>query len=189
MGNDELRDLRAQCRERVDSLAAQLPLDRLSSVEEMCALLTAWRGRPVLPEAAPLPPMIAGVWVANARADYIFYAQDAPRPHQVHIILHELAHLLCGHESGPADADLLLALLFPHLDQTLVQSTLGRTRYDTCQEREAELLATLIEHRWRRLRRRYSQLRPVDLDKYDEERDTAERLDVFATNLRTHRAL
>ena len=189
MGNDELRDLRARCRERVDTLAAQLPLDRLTGVEELCALLSARRGRLVLPEAAALPPTIAGVWVANTRADYIFYAQDAPRPHQEHIILHELAHLLCGHESGPAEAELLRVLLFPHLDQTLVRSALGRTRYDTCQEREAELLATLIEHRWRRLRRRRSQLRPVGLEKSDEERDTAERLDVFATNLGTHRAL
>jgi hypothetical protein len=159
MGNDELRDLRARCRERVDTLAAQLPLDRLTGVEELCALLSARRGRLVFPEAASLPPTIAGVWVANTRADYIFYAQDAPRPHQEHIILHELAHLICGHESGPA---------------------------------EAELLATLIEHHWRRLRHRHSHLRPVDqeiLETSDEERDTAERLDVMATNLGTHRAL
>ena len=91
-----------------------------------------------------------------------------------------------------AEVELLQALLFPHLDQTLVRSALaalGRTRYDTRQEREAELLATLIEHRWRRLRRRRNQLRPVGLEKSDEERDTAERLDVFATNLGTHRAL
>lgn len=195
MGNDELRDLRARCRERVETLAAQLPLDRLTGVEELCALLSARRGRLVLPEAASLPSTIAGVWVANTRADYIFYARDAPRPHQEHIILHELAHLLCGHESGPAEVELLRALLFPHLDQTLVRSALaalGRTRYDTRQEREAELLATLIEHRWRRLRRRRSHLRPLDqemLETSDEERDTAERLDVMATYLGTHRAL
>lgn len=189
MGSEELRDLRAHCRERVDTLAAQLPLDRLSGVEELCALLTVRRGRPVLPEAAPLPSTIAGVWVASERADYIFYAQDAPRPHQEHIVLHELAHLLCGHGSGPAQVELLRALLFPHLDQTCVRSALGRTRYDTRQEREAELLATLIEHRWLRLRRRHGEVGLVDLEKCDEDRDTAERLDVLAKNVRTHRVL
>ncbi len=189
MGNDELRDLRAQCRERVDTLAAQFPLERLSSVEELCALLTVRRGRPVLPEAAPLPSTIAGVWVANERTDYLFYAQDAPRPHQEHIVLHELAHLLCGHKSGPAQVELLRTLLFPHLDPTRVRSALGRARYDTRQEREAELLATLIEHRWLGLRRSRSDVGLVDLEKSDEERDTAERLDVLAKNLRTRRAL
>lgn len=130
--------------------------------------------------------------MANERADYIFYAQDAPRPHQEHIILHELAHLLCDHQSGPAQAELLQALLFPHLDQSLVRTaltTLGRARYDTRQEREAELLATLIEHRWLRRRRGRGELDLADLDKSDEERDIAERLDVFARNLRTHSVL
>ena len=192
MGNDGVRDLRAlqaRCREQVDALAAQLPLDHLASVNDLCAFLTTQRGRPVRPEAAPLPPTIAGVWIANARADYIFYAEDAPPPHQEHIVLHELAHLLCGHESGPAEVELLQALLFPHLDQTLVRSALGRTRYDTRQEREAEMLATMIEHRWLRLRRSRSEGEPVDqeiLEKTDEERDTAERLDMLAKHLRTH---
>ena len=188
----DLGDLRAHCRERLDALSAQLPLDRLSGAEELCALLTARRGRPVVPEAAALPRTIAGVWVANERADYIFYAEDAPRPHQEHIILHELAHLLCEHDSGPAQSQFLQALLFPHLDQSLVCTALralGRTRYDTRQEREAELLATLIEHRWLRHRRNHGEVGLIDLDKSDEERDTAERLDVLARNLRTHSVL
>lgn len=184
MGTDEsrdLRDLRTSCRNRLNALFAQLRLDRLASVEELCAFLTEQRKRPVLLEAIPLPPTIAGAWLANERADYIFYARDAPRPHQEHIILHEVAHLLCEHESLPGQIELLQALLFPHLDQTIVRAALGRTRYDTRQEREAEVMATMMEQRWLRRRRRRS---AVVLDKSDEERDAAERLDVFARNLR-----
>ena len=177
----ELRDLRTACRRRLNALSTQLRLDRLSGVEELCAFLTEQRNRPVLLEAVSLPPTIAGVWVAIERADYIFYAHDAPRPHQEHIILHEVAHLLCGHASVPGQIELLQALLFPHLDQSIVRTALGRSHYDTRQEREAELMATMMEHRWLRRRRRHG---PVGLDKTDEERDTAERLDMLARNLR-----
>lgn len=182
----ELGDIRARCSARLDALVTQLSLDSLTGVDELCAVLTSRRGRPLLAEAVPLPRTIAGVWVANARADYIFYAQDAPRPHQEHIILHEVAHLLCEHAPGPAKAELLQALLFPHLDRAIVQTALGRGRYDTREEREAELLATLIEHRWLCHSRWRGEVGPSDPDKADEERDTAERLDALAQHLRAH---
>ncbi|WP_314173995.1 ImmA/IrrE family metallo-endopeptidase [Streptomyces winkii] len=81
--------------------------------------------------------------------DFIVYEADTSKPHQDHIIAHELAHMVCGHRSGAgADVDNETArLLFPDLDPGLLRKILGRTSYSTVQEREAEVTASLILER------------------------------------------
>ena len=68
---------------------------------------------------------------------------------QEHIILHELAHILSGHAQEPIDAQALHELYFSHLDHDTVHLALSRSCYDSKTEREAEVLASLIEQRWR----------------------------------------
>ncbi|MEK8171609.1 hypothetical protein NKH77_25790 [Streptomyces sp. M19] len=49
------------------------------------------------------------------RADYILYAADTTALHRQHILLHEAAHLLCGHDrAGPPDCS-AVRLLAPSL--------------------------------------------------------------------------
>jgi hypothetical protein len=92
-------------------------------------------------------PDVMGMWVATDTMDLILYEQTTTPPHQDHIILHELSHLLCDHFRGKMpEADHMRALL-PNLDPAMVRRVLGRTGYSADEEREAELLATLIAQR------------------------------------------
>ncbi|MBO1420276.1 ParH-like protein [Streptomyces sp. FH025] len=105
--------------------------------------LAGRRGRPI--ELLPVPARPhtpCGLLVSTLEADYILYAADTGALHRRHILVHEIAHLLLDH-AGTAPLAPAAALL-PHLSPALVRRVLGRTSYDEPQEREAELLASLI---------------------------------------------
>lgn len=107
-------------------------------------------GRPieVLPVALG-PGTPCGVLVSTDYADYICYPADTTALHAEHILLHEVGHLLCGHEGDAVlEADAVRALV-PDLSADLVRRVLGRTGYTQRQEMEAELLATLLARRVR----------------------------------------
>ncbi|WP_374984791.1 hypothetical protein [Streptomyces fradiae] len=135
--------LRRRCRPLLD----QLVLPRPFSLEPLCAQLSASRGRPLHLHPLPIQAAAAGacgLWLATDTDDHIFYEQRTARPHQEHIVLHEIGHMLFGHhtvEAGPAG---LPRGLLDDLSPRLVRRVLGRTDYSTRQEQEAEMLATLI---------------------------------------------
>ncbi|MCX4749963.1 ParH-like protein [Kitasatospora sp. NBC_01287] len=116
------------------------PFDAVRFVEG----LAERRGRPIeLIAVSGRPNLPCGLLVTTDQADCILYSADTTPLHQRHILLHEAAHLICRHdESAPASRTLL-----PHLSSELVHRVLGRTVYTEPQEREAELLASLILHR------------------------------------------
>lgn len=113
-------------------------------VGALLAEVAAERGRPIelLPVRAR-PDAPCGLLVTTDRADYIVYAADTTPLHRQHILLHEVAHLLCGHQNASTPLAAAGALL-PRLDPALVRSVLGRTVYGEPQEQEAELVASLI---------------------------------------------
>ncbi len=136
-------------RRRCETVAAELPLPRPFDVKGLCALLAAERGRPIRLLELPGEDETLGAWLATERADLIFYKSDTTPPHQEHIILHELSHVICGHYAAE-DADDVRDQLFPDLSPAVVRSVLRRSTYWSQEEQEAELLATMI---WRRGRR------------------------------------
>ena len=87
------------------------------------------------------------MWVSVPSADLIFYEQDTSPLHQEHIILHEVSHLLCGHAPVPVSEHETLQLLFPDFNLETVKSVLPRAGYSTEEEREAEILASLMLER------------------------------------------
>jgi hypothetical protein len=180
MATKDLRELEERCRRRVADLDASGELGRIACVDDLCARVAERRQRPIHLEASPMPATLAGAWLASDHADYIFFAQDAPPPHQEHIKLHELAHILCEHRPITDQAELLHEQLFGRLDPRIIRSMLARSRYDTRQEREAELVASLIEQRW--FARRSSATSP---SARRGEAGVAGRLDAFAAKLRT----
>ena len=133
-------ELRRRCQEIVDGLDIPDPF----SVHELVRLLGQRRGRPIhliplrLPAGAP-----CGVWVSTRDFDVIFYEADTSPLHQEHIIGHELGHLLCEHGASTIDARVSRQLL-PDLDPQLVQRMLNRTSYTAVEERQAEVVASLI---------------------------------------------
>lgn len=138
---EDLRRLHRRCRERMRDLDIPEPF----TIEGFCGTLARQRGRPLrlhqLPDGSA-EDMPCGAWLADATADHIVYEPGTSPLHRDHIILHELAHMLCGHALG-RDEDMARYLL-PDLDPGLTQRMLARASYTTDQEREAEILAGMI---------------------------------------------
>jgi hypothetical protein len=141
--NVSFRRLRRRC----EAIAAALPLPVPFDVRELCRLVAEERGKPILLVPAAGSAKVMGLWVATASADMILYEQSTTPPHQEHIILHELSHLLCQHYRGALPYAEHMRELLPNLDPAMVRRVLGRTEYSVAEEREAELLAGLIKQR------------------------------------------
>lgn len=132
-------------------MARDLPLPRPFDVRVLCRRVAEQRGRPIT-----LLPMhggesgVLGLWVAAESGDMIFYEEHTTPPHQEHIILHELSHVLCQHYPAQLSTAEHMRILLPDLDPRMVRRVLGRTTYLAVEEQEAELLATLIQQRAQR---------------------------------------
>jgi hypothetical protein len=85
-----------------------------------------------------------GIWVSDVAVDYVFYQRETSPLHQLHIILHELSHIVCDHRPISLGDACIGATLFPDLRPELIRRFLARTAYSTDEEREAEVLATLL---------------------------------------------
>ncbi|MFE9256675.1 hypothetical protein [Streptomyces sp. NPDC006879] len=121
-------------------MLGELDLPIPFSIDDLCDRIAQRRGRPI--RLHPLPKEAAesgvcGLWIGTDHEDYVFYEAQTTRVHREHIILHELGHILFGHNSltgeGGADGQ--------------PPRIMGRTNYTTRQEQEAELLASLIRTR------------------------------------------
>ncbi|WP_441247912.1 ParH-like protein [Kitasatospora sp. McL0602] len=129
-------------------MAATLTLPEPFELAELTRALSERMGRPV--EFIPLPAGSfgpCGVLVSTDQAEYIGYPADTTPLHQRHIVLHEVGHLLCGHQGGAGLGPGVTETLLPHLSGQLVRRVLGRDAYTEVQEREAELFASLVMHR------------------------------------------
>jgi hypothetical protein len=136
-----VKGLRWRSERRLRGIRVPRPFD----LDAFCAEVAASRGRPLV--RRPVPGLSAeapcGMWIATDKADHVFYDPGTSPLHAEHIVLHELAHILCGHTG----ADGALAKLFPDLDPATVTRVLGRVSYTCEQEREAEMVASLIRGR------------------------------------------
>lgn len=134
------RELRRRCRRELRALNILPPL----RVDILCQRLGQRRGRPIRLVSYSLPvPGPFGLWLATASTDYILYQAETTRVHQDHIILHEVGHILANHCSDDTD-DEYWQQMMPDLSLEVIRRALRRTYYDTEQEQEAELVATII---------------------------------------------
>ena len=139
----DIKDLRHRCERRLRDLQLPVPFD----VSIFCDRVAAKRGRPILlrPTASRAGPW--GLWVATESADIIFFEADTSPLHQQHIILHELSHLVCAHTPLPVTDPEILQALLPDLIPETIRHVLSRVAYSAEEEREAELLASLVLER------------------------------------------
>ena len=94
------------------------------------------------------------MWVPVGTEDFIFVDAACGTAMREHVVLHELSHIVCGHEPVAAWAEEYLRALLPDFDAEFVRQkvlALPRRGYDSFPEREAELLATMIGSRVRRM--------------------------------------
>ncbi|WP_043721119.1 hypothetical protein [Kutzneria sp. 744] len=142
------RELRRRCRRLLNSLDIRPPLD----VVDLCERVGRQRGKPIQLVEHSLPvPGPFGAWISTPSVEFILYQKETSGPHQNHIILHELGHILAEHASDGPDSVLVDDLhpgdvheRYPDLDPGAVRRALRRTSYDTADEQEAELVATII---------------------------------------------
>ena len=111
------------------------------------------RGRPIHLVPWRLPPELFGAWIEDDCADYIFYENEPFHIHTVHIILHELCHILLGHRTVHTGKDIQHLLSKPAKlaeTQVALRAIFKRSVADE-QELEAETLSNLIQQRVYRL--------------------------------------
>lgn len=128
--------------ERCQARLQGLEIPRPFTVEAFCRSVSRHRGRPLHLHPLPGPTRFCGLWVATESADHVWYEPASSPFHRRHIILHELAHLICEHRL--TEDDEAIRLLFPDLDPAMVMGVLARASYSTEQEQEAENLADII---------------------------------------------
>jgi hypothetical protein len=145
------RRLRKRCREVVRRLRLPDPF----SVPALCDSISAQRGRALYLHPLAKPEgtldMPCGMWVATDIADHVFFEQQTSPFHQEHIILHELGHMICGHTIAMLGDEFGSAAIAGDTGGEVVRQALMRTSYNTEQEQEAELVATLLLERGREI--------------------------------------
>ncbi|WP_344417629.1 DUF6545 domain-containing protein [Amycolatopsis minnesotensis] len=118
-------------------------------VPELVSRAVAMRGgRQIEVKAADLAGTTpTGMVVSRRRHDVILYPEAATPVHRRHIVAHEIAHLILGHDGHAVSddvAELCRATVAPHLPAGLIRRLLGRTTFADAVEHEAELAATLL---------------------------------------------
>jgi hypothetical protein len=143
-----LRRIRRQYRELVDGLDIPNPW----SVPELCDRLATRRGRPIRLSAVSMPfGSPAAQWYLGATEDLILYERDTSPWHQDQLILHEVIHMISGHDAVAMRIDEdVLQLLMPNLDPALVKRVLSRgNEHPDAVEAEIDAIAGLIYERAR----------------------------------------
>jgi hypothetical protein len=143
----QLRRMRAACEALLDGLSVPDSCD----IRQLCEHLGARRVRPI--RLLPIElrsPGLYGLWLATDVVDLVVYEAHTSRPHQEHIIAHELSHMICGHHSGGTMDDGTAGHLFPDIAPDVVRGMLRRSGYSDHDEQEAETMASLILTRYRR---------------------------------------
>ncbi|MDS1270920.1 hypothetical protein RIF23_11480 [Lipingzhangella sp. LS1_29] len=137
-----MRSVRKKCNDILRNINIPAPFE----INRFCDNIAKHTGRdlkllPVKELGSPAP---CGMLLSTKEMDYIFYEPNTSRLHSDHIILHEIGHILWGHMRSIHSDGELLARLMPDLDPALVKRMLGRVRYSSEEEMQAEFLASLI---------------------------------------------
>ena len=139
--------MKAKLKQQCNQLARVLDLPPAWSVSELASRLSTLRGRPVhidsLPRSQP-GEVPCGIWISTDNADYIYARQGTSDLHHKHFVLHEVGHMMCGHQG--LDPAVGLAAMLPHVPPDIIRRALRRTTYSDPQEQEAESFADLLYH-------------------------------------------
>jgi hypothetical protein len=139
------RQLRRRCVRLADSLDIPIPF----SLETLCAGLGIKRNRPIHLVPWMLPPGgPSGLLLGTGQADHVFYDWRARPLHRDHIVLHELGHVVWGHEIAVAGEAAAARRLLPRLSPELVRRMLFRSQFSDAEERQAEVFASVMLERF-----------------------------------------
>jgi hypothetical protein len=143
-------ELRRYC----GKIIRDLDLPQPFTAEALCEQIAEQRGSPIRLKPLPLPTppdTPTGMWLATKRGDYIYYDAQTSGLHRLHIILHEIGHMLCEHDEVGLEDNQYLYRRLEEGDPVWIRQILPRIRYSSRQEQEAEMVATLLLERAGRL--------------------------------------
>lgn len=135
-------------RQKAEKIIRDIDFDFPSfTIEEFIGRISALKGREIFMVPWDMPATLFGAWMSDGEEpkEYVFYRSNLPLIHQIHIQLHELAHLLLGHPTLKIDRKLIMAVLkgeeaLPFSDMVLLRSP-KLVELET----EAETLASVIQ--------------------------------------------
>jgi hypothetical protein len=136
-----------QLRALSDELIRDLGLDKSATVEtvcqRLCQVMAERLGRPITLRFDDLGATgVSGLWAATADGvQVIIVTTTRSWMHRLLILLHEVAHMLCGHEPSRLDTAEGQRLLFPDLSPQMLNILAGRTDLSQAEEREADQVA------------------------------------------------
>jgi len=139
----QLRDLRR-------TLIHDLELDTSATPETVCRrlvqVMAQRRGEEILLRFEDLGDTgVSGLWAVTAEGvNVIVVTTTRSWVHRLLIVLHEIAHMLCGHQPAELTAHEGRALLFPDLSPKTVKIVAGRTGLTRAEEREADRVAGVL---------------------------------------------
>jgi hypothetical protein len=142
----EARGIQRRCRRLIEDLAIPTPITMIRLVEAAARR----QNKPIeLFAVSGAPPAICGGLLRNPAFDCILYATDATPLHQLHMVAHEVAHLLLRHHGGAPTIDVaqvqaLVPGLPEHVVDYVVERLVNEPDPTDRQETEAETFALLI---------------------------------------------
>jgi hypothetical protein len=174
--NDARRSERGKdIRRRMQALLDTIDYDFSQfTLEDFCHWLEDRRGRRIEFVALPLKRMSGG-WIATTGdCDLVFYPANLSEVYQNHVQLHEMSHMILGHRGITLD-------FLREVGVDALESMLLRSAHQDEVELEAEVLASLIQHR----AIQHGRLREL-LKKITQEGDSVEYLTAYIKTLEKH---
>ncbi|MFE2726307.1 ImmA/IrrE family metallo-endopeptidase [Kitasatospora sp. NPDC059327] len=135
----------AACQDRLGELLSLLP--HRFGEEELIQAVSTLIGRPIHVEPRDMKGNFCGLRERYSDREVISFERNASPLHRSQIIAHELGHILCGHEGSVRLADIPPDEELAEMIDWSVLGISARTSYETAEEEEAELTATLIIQR------------------------------------------
>jgi hypothetical protein len=116
------------------------------TMESFVRCVETVRGRDIVFVPTAFPAGYYGAWITakDEPVEYVCYDQDLPQLHQAHVKLHELAHIICGHETLALSNCEMKKLLDSGGDLSAILCRSNELKSDRV-EREAELMAAMIQ--------------------------------------------
>jgi len=138
---------RAGRRTQTTDSSLGIALPELFAMEDIVSAIEQERDTTIkvveFPEISPEDGLF-GIWLNTKFGDYVLHAPAPSELHRQQIILHELAHMILGHDLAVGQSN--TSKLFPDLPENAVVRTLARGHDDNQLEREAETLADRLAH-------------------------------------------
>lgn len=140
------KDLRALS----DDLIRELDLDGSATTEAVCVRLCEVMARRLRREILLRFDDLgaggtSGLWAVTEDEVYVIIVTTARSwVHRLLILLHEIAHMLCGHRPARLDAEEGRRLLYPDLSPSMLEILAGRTDLSRKEEREADRVAGVL---------------------------------------------